>query len=416
MASLLLAGTAAVVAGPAAAQPAGDIDEGLWYHSQTGLEQLHEQARGAGITIALIDSQINPAAPDLVGVDLQVHEPSYCVDAPGGPVVPAAATTPNAEHTTNMASLLVGTGAGAAGQTGVRGIAPGAALHVYTVTGSTSGTCEATADGVRVDDALLDALDDGADIVVVPGSRAIREDAVARALRAGTILVAAGGNDGIVTGYPALSNGVVATGTVDETITLGEGSPRGDELGVVAPGAHIRAVRGTWDGYGMSTGSSNSAAFTAGALALAWSLHPEATGNQVVQALIHTTDGRTSTQPAHDDEWGYGTVNVRQLLSVDPSAYPDENPFLYDAADRLPTVADVLGSASSTAPAPDVEQEEEAAAEAAPVAEDAVPDAGAPVGLVVGIAAAVLVLTAVVVAASAARRRRSESSPRTTVP
>lgn len=396
-----------LLAVPASAAPVGDIDEGLWYATRTGLDQIHAQTTGEGVTIALIDGQINPDAPDLVGADVQVKEPAYCADEPGGEAVAATATTPHAEHATNMASLLVGTGAGIDGQRGVRGVAPGASLRVYAITDSTSERCADPADGTREDDAVLDAIADGADIIAVPGARAINDAAIAAALRAGVVIVAAGGNERLVTGYPAQSNGVVATGTVDEAVALDPDSPKGAVLGVVAPGSHIRAIKATWDGYGISTGSSNSSSYTAAALALALSAHPDASGNQVVQAMIHTTDGRTVAEPAHDEAWGYGTVNIRQLLSVDPTSYPDENPFLYDATDRLPTVEQVLQSGPPATEAPAT------AADAAPDVEGPTPpDEGSAnsTGLVLGlVGGGAVVLLAAVVGTTIARRRRQST-------
>ncbi|WP_454051818.1 S8 family serine peptidase [Cellulomonas sp. Marseille-Q8402] len=406
-ATALAVATAPLLATAATAQPAGDIDEGLWYYSQTGLEQIHDMTTGQGVTIALLDSQINPDVPDLAGTGLVVREPAYCADSAGGPAVPATSTTDQAEHATNMAALVVGTGSGAGGQAGVRGVAPGVSLRVYTVTDTSSDACANPGDGATEDDAVLDAIADGADIITVPGNRNIHPSSVLAALRAGVIVVAAGGNDGEpVYGYPALNNGVVATGTVDSSIALDAGSAHGPLLSVVAPGSDIRGIMPGWQTYGIASGSSASSTYTAAALALAWSAHPEASANQILQALVRTTDG-SEHEPSRDDEWGYGVVNIRQLVAVDPTTYPDENPFLFDATDRAPTVAEVLGTpADADAPPPEAEE-----AEVPPVPEpDEQADGGLPVGAVAGIGAGVLLLAVVVGVVVARNRRRRDDS------
>jgi hypothetical protein len=229
-------------------------------------------------------------------------------------------------------------------------------------------------------------------------------DVVAEAQRAGVIVIGSAGNDtGIVTGKPATYNGVVSTGTVDSAAELDLGSPSGARLGVVAPGTETRAMAGTWDYYGTSTGSSNSAAYTAGALALAWWAYPDATANQILQALVHTAGGTVVETPVHDDDWGYGLVNARTLVTVDPTAYPDENPFLSDDPALRPTAADVLGSDEPGEPAVQMSAPAEAVDE--PAAEAS--DAGLPVLPLVGGAATLLVVAGVATAVVVARRRRT---------
>jgi hypothetical protein len=386
-------------------------DDGRWYYSATGLAELHQRTTGEGVTIALLDGRVNTTVNDLAGADIQPHEPSYCAAEAGGVAYPGTTSEADGRHATSMATMLVGRDSGIAGQKGVPGVAPGVTLRTYPIIVE-GAPCETPAgqEGSQ-DDALRDAIADGADIIAVPGVNNFSFTAIAEALRADVIVVAAGGNDRFLEGLPATYNGVLSVGTVTPDVTLDPGSPVGDTLGAVAPGADIRALNSSWDGYDMTAGSSNATAYTAGALALLWSLYPNATDGQILQSMIHTTDGRVSDKPVHSRDWGYGTVSPRALLTVDPTSYPDENPFLLDNG-NAPTVADVLGTAGGEEPDTPGSTEEDPAANddpTTPVPAD--PDSGLPTVAVVGAAVAAVALAAVVIVVVARRRRRATDSP-----
>lgn len=416
-----VAGAAAVLGAllaPGTASAAADNGDGRWYYDIPRLAEVHQQTTGSGITIGLLDGRINTAVPDLVGADVQVHEPSYCAAVEGGEAYPAVTTDPDARHATSMASLLVGTDTGLAGEPGVPGVAPDATVRVYVVAREDDDPCEPPAGQPKPpsadatsDQAVRDAVADGVDIIVVPGARRMTPEVVAEAQRAGVIVIGAAGNDtGIVTGRPATFNGVVSTGTVTSAAELDLGSPSGPRLGVVAPGAATRSISETWDYYGTSTGSSNSAAYTAGALALAWSAHPDATANQILQALVLTAGGTVKDAPVHDEDWGYGLVNARTLVSVDPTTYPDENPFLSDDPGLKPLASDVVGDEVPQETAPENDQAASTPAGPDGGSTDDVTEGGVPVIALVGGAAAVLALAGVATAVVVARRRRSTAS------
>lgn len=391
-----------------AAAVAPNADDGRWYYSATGLAELHQRTTGEGITVALLDGRVNPDVVDLAGADVQPHEPSYCAAEAGGPAYPATSADPDAEHSTSMATMLAGQDVGIGNEPGIPGVAPGVTLRTYAtiVDGS---PCETPAGQENSqDDAFRDALADGANIIAVPGNNNFSATVIAEALRAGAIVVAAGGNDGALSGLPARFNGVLSVGTVTPDVTLAEGSPYGEGLGAVAPGAYIRELLPTWDSYWMTTGSSNATAYTAGALALLWSLYPDATGGQLLQALVHTTDGRVSETPTQDAEWGYGTVSPRALLSVDPTTYPDENPLLLADEDAAPSIAEVLGTPGGSASGEPATEtggdlagaEDQGKSDVAPEVE-----AGTPWAAIIGGIAAIIVVGGVALAIVLARRR-----------
>jgi hypothetical protein len=165
--------------------------DGLWYFTDTGIAEAQQIANGAGVEIALIDSQINPGVPDLNGTTLTVHEPSYCAAREGGEPLPAVEDSAEARHTTSMASLLLGSGAGFPGDPGVVGVAPGAHVTVYAqlYQDGCAGSVPETGGSTQ---AFKDAVAAGPDIIVVPGSTTTTPD-VTDAIRSGIVVIGAGG-------------------------------------------------------------------------------------------------------------------------------------------------------------------------------------------------------------------------------
>ncbi|WP_222595994.1 S8 family serine peptidase, partial [Cellulomonas hominis] len=210
---------------------------------------------------------------------------------------------------------------------------------------------------------------------------------------------------GPVTGQPAESNGVVTTGSTDPDGGDSAGNPWGPEIGLLAPGGGIRTIDPTFSYYGMARGSSNSAMVTAGVVALAMSAHPEATSNQILQAVVRTTDGSLH-EPARDEDRGFGALDVRQLMAVDPTTLPDVNPFIRTDAEARPS-AEELGLVAEDAPT----EAATAPASADEPAEDPAPEDG-PDLLVTG---AAVVGAALLVAAATATvlvlRRRRTATP-----
>ena len=354
-AASLTVATSIALAGAGGAAAADDpSDGGLWYYTATGMDTIHQTTQGKGITIAVLDDQVNPAAPDLVGTNITVHEPSYCAATNGGPALPTVSTGSAARHGTEMDGIIVGTGVGLPGQPGQRGIAPQATIHHYAITyvPDEVPSCKPSAELAGksgMASAIDQAVADGADIINMSNTFPDNDqnfDAIGRALNAGVILVAAGPHEGGTSmKSPANANGVVAVESVDPTFALTPKTTTSPLLTVVAPGESIRGISPGWTTYSVTDGSSNATAYTSAALALVWSAYPKATANQILQTLIRNTNG-TDHALGRDDSWGYGLVNVRQMLEHDPTQYPDTNPLLRDGA--KPSTAQILATATPT--------------------------------------------------------------------
>ena len=409
----------------------GAVDDpsegGLWYYTAPKIADRHAAGvRGQGITVAIIDGPVYAESPDLVGANFSVHEESFCdIERDGGFGLERMVRQDSveAEHATALASLIVGTGAGVNGQPGIFGVAPDASVRLYV------HAIQEFCGGAYADDSFADAIDqavaDGADIISMSfGSNAWDEEsigAITRAQRAGVILVAAAGHlettDAMA--WPAAFNGVV----VVEAAGVDRLSPRAVSdplLTVVAPGVDIRvlAADSGWQEYYTTTGSSLATAWTAGVLALAWSAHPDATANQMIQALLRTSGQSEGEIVRVDDNVGYGQVRVFTLVETDPTRFPDENPLLRDGERVQPTTEEILGIGPSASPEvtdpADDQTEATPTPTAAPVG-DAESGVSATV-LIVSIAVAAVVLAGIITAVLLTRRRTTAAGPESSVP
>ncbi|MBT0994258.1 S8 family serine peptidase [Cellulomonas sp. DKR-3] len=413
--------------GVAPATAAGDSDGGMWYFTKTGMDAIHERTTGKGVHVAIIDTAIAPDSGDLRGADLTVHEPSFCAEERGGDRLPAAQDTPAAAHGTGMSALVVGTGKGLDGEPGTLGIAPDATVTFYSALvgpeGTEKGVCEPFEGRTNneLDLAILQAVEDGADIISISlnSTGGWGEEGIAPALASGAIIVAAVTSDekSPALGYPAQFNGVVAVDSIGPDGKVWGGAPSG--TGVVAPGEDIHQLDDDLAGYSERSGSSNATAYTAGALALVKSAYPDATTNQLLQALVRNTNGEEH-EIYRDDFYGFGTVNVRQMLEQDPAKYPDESPFLDHDELSVPTYEQVMAlttpsaeptpSATPAATAGATAEPSAAPSAAPPAAEDADDGSAAPLAWA-GLGGVALAAVATALILVARRRGAAADAP-----
>jgi subtilisin family serine protease len=393
---------------------AGDPQGGLWYFNDSGMATIHQTTTGEGITIAVLDSPLNPDTPDLTGLDIPTT--GACATEPGGPVLPSTATDESAIHATGIVSYIVGTGKGVDGQPGVLGIAPGAKVHHYNATNFADG-CAASETVLDGTSTLIDAIADGANIVNMSfggagGSTHVPLEDIPRALASGAILVGATPNQaGAALDRPGAFNGVVSVAAIGPDGARSPDAATGEHLGVLAPGDGMLALGpgGGWTQYGLANGSSGATAYTSAALALVWSRYPDATANQVLQSLARNT-GSEDHPLTHDVEHGYGIVNVRHMLEHDPSEYPDENPFVWDDPGEFgPTKQAILAAGDGTGGDLRASTAPGTGAADGPQSGPAEPAGGSSVPWVV-IGAGVLVVVVLVVVGVVVTRRRSAPS------
>jgi hypothetical protein len=166
------------------------------------------------------------------------------------------------------------------------------------------------------------------------GDRAFTlETAINDAHRAGVVLVAAAGNDsGVNLDYPAGYRNVIAVGASDHSNGLADFSNYGPGIDVFAPGGDsggagsgdsVLSLRAAGTGFGFFVGSglargrgtSFSAPFVCGVVALMLNQRPALQNEEIRQILRMTADDILT--PAWDSQGAYGRVNALAALKRD---------------------------------------------------------------------------------------------------
>ena len=327
----LAAGAIALPAAPAhAADPitAAEQPHFAYYH----LDQARTKGyTGKGVTIALIDGEVDTSAPELAGATIIDKTP--CT---------VHSSTQSKSHATALASLLVSK---------EYGVAPDATLLTYRTRfedegeDAAAGCAVRNGNGIEENNSLINrAISDGAQIISISSSDKDFDEAtkwtIARANARGVIVVTAMGNtakDETDTGLAKWS-GVVGVGAIDTTGNVAPYSSSGQGTTTAAVGGPI-IVRNYETGNKATTdGTSYSTPLIAGFLALAKQKWPNATNNQLLQLL-------TKTALNNEGRWnkytGYGVADLGAMVNTDPSQYPDENPLMDPTMHRGPSTDEI---------------------------------------------------------------------------
>ena len=327
----LAAGAIALPAAPAhAADPITAADQSYfaYYH----LDQARTKGyTGKGVTIALIDGEVDTTAPELAGAT--IIDKSPCT---------VHSSTQSKSHATAVASLLVSK---------AYGVAPDATLLTYRTSfedegeDTAAGCAVHNGNGIEENNSLINrAISDGAQIISISSSDEDFDEAtkwtIARANARGVIVVTAMGNtakDETDTGLAKWS-GVVGVSAIDTTGKVASYSSWGQGTTVAAVGGPVVVHNYESGNKGFTDGTSNSVPLVAGFLALAKQKWPNATSNQLLQLLTKTA--RTD-QNGWNTYIGYGAVDPGAMINTDPSQYPDENPLMDPARRKGPTTEEV---------------------------------------------------------------------------
>ncbi|MFF0789690.1 type VII secretion-associated serine protease mycosin [Streptomyces spiralis] len=392
-----------VVAAPAYAE---STREQQWFLDAMKAEQMWRVSTGSGISVAVIDSGVDPRNPDLKGRVLSGKD--LATGQPGDE------HTDYAGHGTGMAGLIAGTGAYDGGK-GAFGLAPGAKVLPVRIPDSRKANNEADA-AKQFSEALSEAIRYAADAdaKVISISQGQREDsplvtaAVRYALEKGSLIFAAVGNSGNKDNhveYPAATPGVVGVAAVGKDLHRTAESEYGRQVDMAAPGDEMVHACGGGTGLCRSHGTSDATALASASAALIWSKHPTWTNNQVLRVMLNTI-GAPTNGAKRNDSIGYGIVRPRIAL---------QNPGDPGPADVYPLPD--LAAAEPTAPAkpsPASSGKDSGAAPDQGVAAGAASEDGGGDGMLwIGLGAgAVVVVGGAVAAAVVARRRRSGGKKR----
>ncbi len=359
------------VSAPASADP---VPDGLWYYDSFQVKDAHDAGwTGKGVTIAVIDSQLNLAVPTLAGADIELPSSVACKNTDGTDMS-ATSTDFSASHATNVVSFIVGSGEGYSGQPGVKGVAPGTKILFFAAGGSTPGDAsdEMTCNSDSVDaSAITTAVARGAQIISVSlGVESTPEliAAIASAERAGVVILGALPNETTIDAkapagnFPAAANGVVTVQAIgiDNVIEATDGKPNvfpDTETDIAGPGIAL-LTQGTsdpnrWEGVTIGDGTSYATPIIAGFLAVVKQKYPTATGNQLIQTLIRNTgSGNHSLSRDVKGEVGFGVASLTHMLDVDPTTYSDVNPLISTESGQKPTLQQLGVTPSATSLSP----------------------------------------------------------------
>ncbi|MFC4020857.1 type VII secretion-associated serine protease mycosin [Micromonospora sp. GCM10011542] len=324
--AVLLGTTVVAAPSPAAAAPtcgpAGGPApaETPWPLSRLEPSSAWPLSRGAGVTVAVIDSGVSATHPVLKG---QVVEGR---DYNGLPARQGRCDL--AGHGTIVAGIIAGREG-----TGVpfSGIAPAARILPVRVLPDTRRTTDEALPG-EIARAIRWAVDNGADVInlsLVTLPRPELAEAVEYALAKQVVVVAAAGNrqesQQDQPAYPAAYPGVIAVAGVDEQGGHVGSSVSGSYVDIAAPGLNIVGPAPGGSGYLAEPqgGTSFAAAYVSGVAALVRAAHPDLSPQQVADRLNRTAD---NPPDGHNAEVGHGVVNpyraVASLLGTrtDPPA------------------------------------------------------------------------------------------------
>ena len=258
----LAAGAIVLPTAPAhAADPITAADQSYfaYYH----LDQARAKGyTGKGVTIALIDGEVDTTVPELAGATIIDKSPCTVTSSPFSKT-----------HGTAIASLLVSK---------TYGVAPDATLLTYRTSladdGDESGNECAFRNGNPIEDptSLINrAISDGAQIISISSSDENFDDstkwAIARADALGVIVVSPMGNDAkdeTNNGYSKWS-GVVGVGAIDTTGKVADYSSWGQGTTTAAVGGPIIVRNYETGNKAAADGTSYSTPLIAGFLALA---------------------------------------------------------------------------------------------------------------------------------------------------
>lgn len=361
-----------------------------WAQRSLGFNAVADLSVGAGVTVAVIDTGVNP-------------QPTFGTRLTGGgDLLWAAAPAPGLADCDGHGTLVAGIIAGAADPaTGFTGVAPGARIlsirdtserYTRKSTASASPSTGIQGVGVGTPEMLAGAIDRsvaaGARVVNVsaaicgPALSTVHpglEAAVARATAADVLVVAAAGNVGgegkcspqntagappVTAALPARIEAVLTVGAIQPSGAPADFSLIGPWVDVAAPGEEVLSVNphpdrtgevdrlvGA-DGVVPISGTSFAAPYVSGVAALVRARFPGLTAAQVAHRIA-VTASHPAGAAGRTDAVGAGVVNPRRALTA---VLPEEGSAgtprsLTEQAAAATTTSATAPPAASSAPA-----------------------------------------------------------------
>lgn len=280
-----------------------------WALPAIGIDAAWSVTRGAGVTVAVIDSGSGPH-PDL-DANLDPGRNLFMgADEVGAPDVD---TVGHGTHVAGIISAVANNGVG------VAGVAPESRILPIRVLGPDGrGRSGDVIAAVRL------AADSGARVINLSLGGDQESPALSDAIRyahdKGALVVAAAGNDGPTAApkWPAAFELTIAVAFTDQLNVPSARSQSGEYIDIAAPGVSILSTAN--GDYGYSSGSSMAAGFVSGAAALLFAAQPTLTNAQVRDILLRTATDIAA--PGIDPLTGYGLLNLRAAFDELARLFP----------------------------------------------------------------------------------------------
>ena len=251
---------------------------------------------GTGVKVGVIDVGVNFGHPILSPVTVSgtdyVAGDSDAFDEPGG----------NASgHGTFVAGVI-------------SLVAPEAEIHAYRVL-DTAGR----GNGFTIAEAIVQAVDDGCKVInlsmVMTGNHGSMDAAIEYAHTNNVLVVAAAGNDSTeIDRFPARDSYTLSVAALDSLNQKADFSSFGGKVDVCAPGTMIYSpFLDTM--YAWWNGSSFAAPFVAGQAALLYAAQPNASWNEVVDAITQTATNIDAQNPGLEGKLGTGLIDPVAALA-----------------------------------------------------------------------------------------------------
>ncbi|SCY29871.1 Subtilase family protein [Microbacterium sp. LKL04] len=364
LATMLVAVTAALTAAAPAPTPTAAVDPVRnmeYWLTEYGISDAWKTTKGAGTTIAVIDTGIASGPKELDGAVVGGADFSGVGKADG--------RTPVGEEDRNhgswVASLAAARGTG--DDKGMIGVAPEADLLSLSI-GFGEDASVPFVD--QVAEAIRWAVDHGADVINLSFTTNTLDwdrswdAAFLYAADHDVVVVVAAGNRQSGTeevGAPATIPGVLTVGGVDkEGRASSTASTQGITIGVSAPSEELLGVSPNGD-LVIWDGTSGAAPIVAGVAALVRSAHPDLDAANVINRIVRTATPSDREKKVPNALYGYGLINAAKAVAAPVSAV-SVNPMgdlrewirLYRRAESTPA-ASPTPTPFSVAPLPEAE-------------------------------------------------------------
>ena len=284
--------------------------------SRVGLPAAHAVTRGMGVTVAVLDTGVDPTHPmleghlapgwDFVDNDADPTEAPQGIDSNGDGVIDGALG--HGSHVSGIVAL----------------VAPAARILPLRVLDS-----DGRGSGFAVAQAVDWAVAHGARVLNLSLGMLVEDDAIKNALlRAqakGAVIVASAGNWGADSPeeFPASTPPSLAIAATDSTDRPTAFTSFGSFVALCAPGDHIRSAY--WNGHtAVWSGTSMSAPWVSGCAALVLSLHPSWDGSAVLARLGETATPLPPGVPEAGGNFGAGLLDAAAAVAPGVGGGVDE--------------------------------------------------------------------------------------------